>query len=76
MEQTIKLIKSLSDPTRLRIMAMCRHGGDLTVSEIVRILGQSQPRVSRHLKLLPMPVPWIVSPKEVGSSIDWENRAR
>lgn len=52
MEQTIKLIKSLSDPTRLRIMAMCRHGGDLTVSEIVRILGQSQPRVSRHLKLL------------------------
>ncbi len=52
MEQTIKLIKSLSDPTRLRIMAMCRHGGDLTVSEIVRILVQSQPRVSRHLKLL------------------------
>lgn len=52
MDNTIKLIKSLADPTRLRIMAMCRHGGDLTVSEIVRILGQSQPRVSRHLKLL------------------------
>ena len=52
MDQTIKLLKSLADPTRLRIMAMCRHGGDLTVSEIVRILGQSQPRVSRHLKLL------------------------
>lgn len=52
MDHTIKLLKSLADPTRLRIMAMCRHGGDLTVSEIVRILGQSQPRVSRHLKLL------------------------
>lgn len=52
MDDTIKLLKSLADPTRLRIMAMCRHGGDLTVSEIVRILGQSQPRVSRHLKLL------------------------
>ena len=52
MDNTIKLLKSLADPTRLRVMAMCRHGGDLTVSEIVRILGQSQPRVSRHLKLL------------------------
>lgn len=52
MDQTVKLLKALADPTRLRIMAMCRAGGDLTVSEIVRILGQSQPRVSRHLKLL------------------------
>lgn len=52
MDHTIKLLKSLADPTRLRIMSMFRHGGDLTVSEIVRILGQSQPRVSRHLKLL------------------------
>lgn len=52
MDPTVKLLKALADPTRLRIMAMCHRGGDLTVSEIVRILGQSQPRVSRHLKLL------------------------
>jgi len=35
----------------LRILALCRRG-ELTVSELTRILGQSQPRVSRHLKLL------------------------
>lgn len=52
MNDILKLLKALADPTRLRIMVMCREGGDLTVSEIVRILGQSQPRVSRHLKLL------------------------
>ncbi len=52
MERTIQLLKALADPTRLRIMQLCQSGGDLAVSEFVRILGQSQPRVSRHLKLL------------------------
>lgn len=35
----------------MRILALCMRG-ELTVSELTRILGQSQPRVSRHLKLL------------------------
>ncbi len=52
MDRTILLLKALAEPTRLRIIALCRSGGDLAVSEFVRILGQSQPRVSRHLKLL------------------------
>lgn len=52
MNQTVLLLKALAEPTRLRIVALCRAGGDLAVSEFVRILGQSQPRVSRHLKLL------------------------
>ena len=52
MNQTVQLLKALAEPTRLRIVALCRGGGDLAVSEFVRILGQSQPRVSRHLKLL------------------------
>lgn len=52
MNRTILLLKALAEPTRLRIIALCRSGGDLAVSEFVRILGQSQPRVSRHLKLL------------------------
>ncbi len=52
MNATVQLLKALAEPTRLRIVALCRVGGDLTVSELVRILGQSQPRVSRHLKLL------------------------
>jgi ArsR family transcriptional regulator len=35
----------------LRLVALCAHA-ELTVTELTQILGQSQPRVSRHLKLL------------------------
>lgn len=35
----------------MRLLILCGHA-ELTVSEIIQILGQSQPRVSRHLKLL------------------------
>lgn len=51
MDQILSALKALGEPTRMRVMALCAQG-DLTVSELVHILGQSQPRVSRHLKLL------------------------
>lgn len=51
MHGTLTALKALSDQTRLRIVALLARG-ELTVSEIVDVLGQSQPRVSRHLKLL------------------------
>jgi len=51
MEEILQALKALGEPTRMRIMALCAMG-DLSVSELVHILGQSQPRVSRHLKLL------------------------
>lgn len=44
-------LKAAAEPTRLRLLALCARA-DLTVSELTHILGQSQPRVSRHLKLL------------------------
>ncbi|MGB0630292.1 MAG: ArsR/SmtB family transcription factor [Alphaproteobacteria bacterium] len=44
-------LKAAAEETRLRILAICAHG-ELTVTELTHILGQSQPRVSRHLKLL------------------------
>ena len=44
-------LRAAGEPTRLRLLALCAHG-ELSVTEITRILGQSQPRVSRHLKLL------------------------
>jgi ArsR family transcriptional regulator len=44
-------LKSAAEPTRLRLLALLSHG-ELQVGEICRILGQSQPRVSRHLRLL------------------------
>lgn len=44
-------LRAAAEPTRLRLLALCALG-ELTVSELTEILGQSQPRVSRHLKLL------------------------
>ena len=44
-------LRAIGEPTRLRIAALVSEG-ELTVTELCRILGQSQPRVSRHLKLL------------------------
>lgn len=51
MERIVAGLRAIGEPTRLRILALLARG-ELTVSEIVQILGQSQPRVSRHLKLL------------------------
>jgi len=44
-------LRAAAEPTRLRLLALCSRA-ELTVSELTEILGQSQPRVSRHLKLL------------------------
>ena len=44
-------LKAAGEPTRLRILALLRHG-DLAVGELARILDQSQPRLSHHLKSL------------------------
>lgn len=44
-------LRAAGEPTRLRLLALCAHA-ELSVGELVQILGQSQPRISRHLKLL------------------------
>ncbi|PZO79003.1 MAG: ArsR family transcriptional regulator [Mesorhizobium amorphae] len=44
-------MKTIAETSRLRILALLAQG-DLTVSDLTEILNQSQPRVSRHLKLL------------------------
>lgn len=44
-------LRAAGEHTRLRILALCARG-ELSVSELTQILGQSQPRVSRHLKLM------------------------
>ncbi len=51
LDTVLEGLRAAAEPTRLRLMALCAEG-ELTVSELVQILGQSQPRVSRHLKLL------------------------
>ncbi|WP_374374131.1 ArsR/SmtB family transcription factor [Dongia sp.] len=51
MEDILKGLRASAEATRLRIIGLCAHA-ELTVSDLVEILGQSQPRISRHLKLL------------------------
>jgi ubiquinone/menaquinone biosynthesis C-methylase UbiE/DNA-binding transcriptional ArsR family regulator len=51
MDDLLNGLKAGAEATRLRLLALCSHG-EMTVSELTQILGQSQPRVSRHLKLL------------------------
>jgi Predicted transcriptional regulators len=50
-EKLLQGLRAAAEPTRLRIIALCGHA-ELSVTELVMILGQTQPRVSRHLKLL------------------------
>jgi ArsR family transcriptional regulator len=47
----VGVLKALAEPTRLRILVLLSRG-ELSVKDLTRILGQSQPRISRHLKLL------------------------
>ncbi|MDP1626955.1 metalloregulator ArsR/SmtB family transcription factor [Parvibaculum sp.] len=51
MEQLLAGLRAAGEPTRLRLLALLARG-ELTVTELTQILRQSQPRVSRHLKLL------------------------
>jgi DNA-binding transcriptional ArsR family regulator len=44
-------LRAIAEPSRLRLLAILARG-EFSVSELTAILAQSQPRVSRHLKLL------------------------
>ena len=50
-DQAIEILRAAGEPSRLRILALLARG-ELAVMELSHILDQSQPRVSRHLKLL------------------------
>src|SRR6202023_708716 len=51
MEQLLASLRAAAEPTRLRLLALAARGA-FCVVELTEILGQSQPRLSRHLKLL------------------------
>ncbi|MGL4243105.1 MAG: ArsR/SmtB family transcription factor [Beijerinckiaceae bacterium] len=50
-DDTLSALAALGEPTRLRLAALLNET-ELTVTELTTILGQSQPRISRHLKLM------------------------
>jgi ArsR family transcriptional regulator len=47
----VGVLKAVAEPTRLRVLVLLSRG-ELNVKDLTRVLGQSQPRISRHLKLL------------------------
>jgi SAM-dependent methyltransferase len=51
LEQLVDGLRAAGEPTRVRILALLTRA-ELTVTELTSVLRQSQPRVSRHLKLL------------------------
>jgi ubiquinone/menaquinone biosynthesis C-methylase UbiE/DNA-binding transcriptional ArsR family regulator len=51
MEDLLVGLRAVAESTRVRILFILSHG-EFNVSELTQILGQSQPRVSRHLKLM------------------------
>ena len=51
LETLLSGLRAAGERTRLRLLFLLSHG-ELNVKELTQILGQSQPRISRHLKLL------------------------
>jgi ArsR family transcriptional regulator len=51
MDELLTQLRAAAEPTRLRLLSLCARGA-FCVSDLCGILGQSQPRLSRHLKLL------------------------
>ena len=51
MHDLLEGLKAVAEPTRLRLLALLARA-ELTVTEITQVLQQSQPRVSRHLRLM------------------------
>jgi DNA-binding transcriptional ArsR family regulator len=49
--QLISWLRAAGEPSRLRLLALCDQG-DLSVSDLAQALGQSEPRVCRHLRIL------------------------
>jgi ArsR family transcriptional regulator len=46
------LFRTLSDPTRLRLLLLLASEGELCVCELTHALGEIQPKISRHLAML------------------------
>ena len=52
MDEYLMVIKSLSESTRIRILALLQQARQVCVSDMVDVLQESQYNISRHLKVL------------------------
>ena len=51
LDRAVGILKAAGEPSRLRLLTLLA-GGDLTVTDLTEAVAQSQPRISRHLRLL------------------------
>ncbi len=51
MDSLLAILRALADPSRVRILLLVRRM-ELSVGELAAVLDQSQPRVSRHIRIL------------------------
>ena len=51
-QSVVEILRSAGEQTRLRLLLLLLNHGEFNVKDLTQILGQSQPRLSRHLKLL------------------------
>jgi len=51
MKEFVRVMKALSDPTRVKALKVLQHKS-MCVCEIQRVLGLAQPTISKHLKIL------------------------
>ncbi|NIL99127.1 MAG: metalloregulator ArsR/SmtB family transcription factor, partial [Planctomycetales bacterium] len=51
MDKVLQGLRAAGEATRLRLLFVLSHG-EFNVTELTQILLQSQPRISRHLKLM------------------------
>ncbi len=49
--ELLRWLRAAAEPTRLRLLALCA-ARELSVSDLAKVLAQSEPRVSRHLRIL------------------------
>jgi ArsR family transcriptional regulator len=52
LKKITKILKALSDESRIRIIALLKERNSLCVCEITQVIGLSQPTISSHLKKL------------------------
>ena len=50
-DRSTLMLKAFADPTRLRLLNLL-HGGERCVCELVEVIGEPQPKISRHLAYL------------------------
>jgi ArsR family transcriptional regulator, arsenate/arsenite/antimonite-responsive transcriptional repressor len=52
LDRASELLAAMSDPTRLRLLSLIAHNGEICVCDLIEVTDLPQPKVSRHLATL------------------------